>query len=124
MLKILALAWARFAYSTEDIICDTGDLLTYAIHDIESESIQLLINQSIVSLDTNHYFLIPKMLNSEAIQLFLSDLTSNETNVSYSTNIYKTVWQDSGDYDRYPSSNHSRNHLLWSSQAFIGRSDI
>lgn len=100
---------------------DPASYLNYPIHDMEADSVRTLINDAKASLDTNHYFLIPNFLTRSAVELFRDELTSDNTKKAYSTNVMMTVFQDTGDYDTFPDSTHSRNHLLWSSQLFIGR---
>eukprot|EP01084_Bolivina_argentea_P089025 160722_1 len=110
--------------SNSDGECNIQSFFNYPIEDLQSEQIQSLINQCAHSLDTKHYFSVPHFLTNNARKTLLTGITSNATTKSYSTNIYKSIWQDKGDYDNYPSSDHARNYLMWSSQAFVGKSDL
>ena len=98
-----------------------AELFNYPIHNLQSDSVEAVINSSIESLDNNNWFVIPNLLSTKAIKLFYDELTSDDMDAFYDAHpVYKTVFLRNND-NQYPSY-HVRNHLQRSDIHWVFRS--
>ena len=118
---LLLLLIVHSVHGDDDNCSSLQPWFEYPIHNHSDPLIESLISSTAQSLRETNSFIIDPFLSAIGLSIFQKDMLSTHYNKQ---EIWRSVFQDMGDLDRFPDPNHSRNRVGFVRLGHTNRNDL